>query len=118
MYKVAENLLLKFGTYGTINKKTYTTPDATEPWSRTATTDAKQVLMVVTPWGKEDAKRYFGEDITGVTQKGIILWDDSAPVNIDDEIEYDGKTYMAIKGKPIKPAGTGIIYVFALGGPE
>jgi hypothetical protein len=118
MHKVAENLLEKFGTFGTLTTKGFTVPDATKPWDRTATPTDNQILMTQVPWSKSDVGRYFSEDIISATTKAIILWDDDVPVKVDDEITYLGNKWMVKAIKPINPAGTGLIRVCALSGGE
>lgn len=115
---MAERLLDKFGGSGTITTTTYSVPDATKPWIRTPTTSTASVKMVVLPWGIEDSKRYFSEDIIISTQKGIILYDASSPIEIDKTVLYQGKTYTISAYKLIKPVSTGIIYMAALSGGE
>jgi len=116
MHKVAEDLLLKFGKYGELTNRVFTTPDPTKPRERTASDTEAQILMVITPWSKTDVSRYFNEDIIKATSKAIILWDDDNPIGADSPVTYDGKNWMVVATKPINPAGTGLIYVAALSG--
>jgi hypothetical protein len=116
LHAVAENLLEKFGDYGTLTKQSFTTADSTKPWDRTATSSDSQILMVVVPWSRDDEGRYFSQDIIRRTSKAIVLWDDASKTAVDDQITFDGIKYMNAAQVPINPAGTGMIFICALSG--
>ena len=118
MYQCAEDLILSAGGTGTITKTTFTVPDSTKLWERTPSESTVSVTMVITPWSSGDEKRYFNEDIIAATTKGIILWPESDQLKVDDKITYQGRDWMVVAQKPIKPAAKGLIYVCALSGGE
>lgn len=116
MHATAEKLIKKFGDTGAVTKKVTVTPDLNKPWERTVTPADKPIEMVVVPWSKNDEGRYFNQDIIRATSKALILWDEGALIEVDDEVTYDGRSWMVVASKPINPAGTGLIYVCALSG--
>lgn len=116
IYDVAERLLDKFGSTGTLSRYTDVITDTTKPWVKTQTKVDHTVKMVILPLTDRDRRRYFGQDLINAENKAIILWNASINFKVDDIIAYQSKSYTMYAFNPIKPVSTGIIYVCALSG--
>ena len=115
-YDAAEKLLDKFGGIGTLTKITFTIPDSTKPWTKVEVETDHTIKMVVVPLAQQDITRYFNEDVIKADKKGIVLWNDSAVLELGDRVSYQGDSYVIAAARPIKPVSTGIINICALVG--
>lgn len=104
----AERLLTRFGAAGVIRRITVTGGDPWNPGSGTPTTVNHAATMVVTDYA---AREIDGTVILATDRKVLVSTSGlSITPATSDLVVLDGQTLAIVSVKPLKPAGTVVMY--------